>query len=133
MGRRTRECLLCGTKYEYCPTCSQDKMKPVWMTEFHDENCKSIFDICTRFNMQMLAKAEAKTALENCDLSNKANFKSYVQRDLENIFTEDKITIPVNAEIKEVTADEVIVEVEPVLRNKTKNKAHEVVNKEKNK
>lgn len=131
MGRRTRECLLCGTKYEYCPTCSQDKMKPIWMTEFHNENCKSIFDICTRFNMQMFTKAEAKAALEKCDLSNKVNFKSYVQRDLENIFAEDKITIPVNAEIKEVTADEVIVEVEPVLRNKTKNKSHEVVNKEK--
>lgn len=133
MGRRTRTCYLCGTKYEYCPTCTQDKMKPTWMAEFHDENCKSIFDICTRFNMQMFTKTEAKAALEKCDLSNKVNFKSYVQRDLENIFAEDKITIPVNAEIKEVTADEVIVEVEPVLRNKTKNKSHEVVNKEEDK
>lgn len=89
MGRRTRECLLCGEKYAYCPTCSQDKMKPTWMAEFHDENCKNIFDIATRFNMQLLSKDEAKAAMEKCDLSNKAIFKDYVQRDLENIFAED--------------------------------------------
>lgn len=89
MGRRTRECYLCGTKYEYCPTCSQDKMKPAWMAEFHDENCKNIFDICTRFNMNLMSKEEAMEVLGKCDLSNKSNFKSYVQRDIENIFAEE--------------------------------------------
>lgn len=90
MGRRTRECLLCGTKYEYCPTCSQDRMKPTWMSEFHSESCKNIFNICTSFNLQLLSKEEAKVALEQCDLSNKENFKSYVQRDIENIFAKDE-------------------------------------------
>lgn len=89
MGRRNRECYLCGRDYQYCPTCSQDRMKPSWMSEFHSENCKNIFDICTRFNMQLMTKDEAKSALEKCDLSNKENFKSYVKRDLENIFAED--------------------------------------------
>lgn len=130
MGRRNRECYLCGQDYNYCPTCSQDKLKPTWMAEFHEENCKNIFDICTRYNMQLVNKDEAKAALEKCDLSNKANFKPYVQRDLENIFAEDKITVNVNAKIKEITADEVVVEVEPVVRSKAKNKSHEVVKKE---
>ena len=89
MGRRTRECLLCGTRYEYCPTCSQDKMKPSWMAEFHSESCKNIFDICTRFNMELMTKEEAQKALSTCDLSNKANFKACVQRDFENIFAEE--------------------------------------------
>lgn len=89
MGR-TRECYLCGTKYSYCPSCSQDKHKPAWMATFHSENCKNIFDIATRFNMQLLTKEEAKAAMEQCDLSNKENFKSYVQRDLENIFKADE-------------------------------------------
>ena len=90
MGRRTRECYLCSQKYEYCPTCSQDRMKPAWMAEFHSENCKNIFDIATRFNMQLLTREEAKAAMEQCDLSNKANFKSYVQKELENIFAEKR-------------------------------------------
>lgn len=96
MGRRNRECYLCGRDYQYCPTCSQDKMKPAWMSEFHSENCKNIFDICTRFNMQLMSKTEAQDALNSCNLSNKENFKSYVQRDLENIFKVD--VVPVQAE-----------------------------------
>lgn len=90
MGKRSRECYLCGEKYNFCPTCSQDRMKPAWMSEFHSENCKNIFDICTRFNMQLMSKTEARTALSNCDLSQKANFKDYVQRDITNIFADEK-------------------------------------------
>ena len=70
MGRRLRECYLCSQKYEYCPSCSQDKMKPSWMTDFHEENCVKIFEICTRFNMNLMSKENAKSALNNCDLSN---------------------------------------------------------------
>ena len=135
MGRRTRTCYLCGEKYEYCPTCSQDKLKPTWMAEFHSENCKDVFDICTRFNMQLLNKHEAKEVIEKCDLSNKLNFRPSVQNTLSNLLKadEDKITIDVDAEIKEITKDEVVVEVKPVTRGKSKSKAHEVVNKEENK
>ena len=89
MGRRNRECYLCGQQYLYCPTCSNDRMKPTWMAEFHSEDCKNIFDICTRFNMDMITKEQAQKELAKCDLSNKKNFKSYVQHDLEVIFEEE--------------------------------------------
>lgn len=89
MSRRNRECYLCGEKYNYCPTCSQDKMKPAWMSEFHSEDCMKIFDICTRFNMKLMSKSEAQENLKSCDLTNKENFKSYVQHDLEVIFAEE--------------------------------------------
>ena len=89
MAKRDRKCYLCGESYKYCPTCSQDRVKPAWMAEFHSEDCVRIFDICTRFNMQQMSKAEAQDALSTCDLTNKANFKSYVQRDLEVIFAEE--------------------------------------------
>jgi tRNA G26 N,N-dimethylase Trm1 len=117
MGRRDRECYLCGKEYQYCPTCSQDKMKPTWMAEFHDENCKNIFDFCTRFNMELMTKEEAKEALEKCDLSNKENFKSYVKEDIANIFYEEvkKENKPVQEGFKKFSAKQ--------------QKAHEVVNK----
>ena len=89
MARKQRNCYLCGESYKYCGSCSQDRMKPAWMSEFHTESCKNIFDICTRFNLNMISKTEAQEALIECDLSNRANFKSYVQVDLENIFAED--------------------------------------------
>jgi hypothetical protein len=89
MARRERNCYLCGKDYKYCPTCTQDRMKPSWMAEFHSESCKNIFDICTRYNMGIMTKEDAREALDNCDLSNKANFKSYVQTDLKNIFADE--------------------------------------------
>ena len=110
MGRRNRECYLCGRDYQYCPTCAQDKMKPAWMSEFHSENCKNIFDICTRFNMKLMSKSEAQDALNTCDLSNKTNFKSYVIRDLDIIFAEDPIVVTLDAEIKEIHEDKAIIE-----------------------
>lgn len=101
MAKRDRKCYLCGEKYKYCPTCSDDRMKPAFMAEFHTENCKNIFEICTNFNMGMQTKYEAKAALEQCDLSNKANFKTFVQRDLENIFKEEPKTKRFKKEIVE--------------------------------
>lgn len=100
MGRRTRECRVCGERYEYCPTCSQDKYKPAWMVDFHGENCKTIWDICTRFNMQLMSKEEAKEALLKCDLSKKEAFVDFVQKDIANIFAEEPK--PVAEEIKPV-------------------------------
>ena len=136
MGRRQRECYLCGFKYEYCPTCSQDRTKPSWMAEFHSENCKDIFDICTRFNMELFTKEEAKEAIEKCDLSNKLNFRPSVQNTLSNllkvdeiVFEEEPIVITLDAEIKEIHEDKAIVETS-IRGNKSKKHTHEVVKKE---
>lgn len=125
MARKSRECYLCGESYKYCGDCSNDRMKPAWMSEFHSESCKNIFDICTRFNMKLMSKTEAQEALNACDLSNKANFKSYVKRDLENIFAEDPIIVKLEAEIKEVSQDKAIVET--YFKGNKKKQQHEVV------
>ena len=125
MARKSRECYLCGIEYKYCGTCSNDRMKPAWMAEFHNENCKNIFDICTRFNMKLMSKTDAQEALISCDLSNKANFKSYVQNDLDVIFEEEPIVVKLEAEIKEVCEDKAIVETSiKGIKNKS---LHEVV------
>jgi hypothetical protein len=105
-------------------------MKQVWMAEFHSENCKNIFDICTRFNMGMLSKTEAQDALNTCDLSNKASFKAYVQRDLDVIFEEEPVVVTVEAEIKEVSQDKAIVETS--IKGSKKKQLHEVVIKKEN-
>ena len=86
------------------------------MSEFHSESCKNIFDICTRFNLGMMSKTEAQESLKSCDLTNRENFKSYVQRDLKNIFAvdevpvEESIVVALDAEIKEIHEDKAVVE-----------------------
>jgi hypothetical protein len=105
-------------------------MKPTWMSEFHSEDCKNIFDICTRFNMGMMSKIEAQEALKSCDLSNKSNFKSYVQHDLDVIFEEDPIVVTLEAEIKEVSKEKAIVETS--IKGSRKKYTREVVIKKEN-
>jgi hypothetical protein len=100
-------------------------MKPYWMADFHSESCKNIFETCTRFNMKLITKTEAQEALNACDLTNKANFKSYVQHDLEVIFAEDPIVVTLEAEIKEVSQDKAIVETR--IKGSKKKQQHEVV------
>ena len=82
--RKNKTCLTCGTKYSYCPNCNRNE--PAWMTDFHEENCKNIFQICTQYNVELLTKEEAQEALKLCDLSEQETFKPYIKRDFENIF-----------------------------------------------
>lgn len=90
MAKKYRKCLLCEQEYLYCSGCSHDKTKPTWMAEFHEENCKNIFQTCTDFNMKFLTKDEAKKTLSKCDLTNKANFKPSVQNTIAIILAEPK-------------------------------------------
>ena len=130
MGRRNRSCYLCGTSYQYCPTCSQDRMKPSWMAEFHSENCKNIFDTCTRFNMKMLTKDEAKEAITKCDLSNKLNFRPSVQNTLSNLLKADEIVLnnfkPKRGKRAEMKIIDETMDADPIVEE-----SHEVVKQEK--
>lgn len=114
MAKKNRECLVCGTKYSYCPNCN--RKEPAWMAEFHDENCKNIFQICTNFNANVMSKSEAKAALDQCDLTNKANFKSFIQRDLENIYKEEPVLK--RGKRAEIAIDEAAHEVVETIENK---------------
>lgn len=90
MAKKNRTCICCKTKYSYCPDCGGvDKYKPTWMVEFHDENCMKIWEICTRFNMELMSKEEAQEALLECDLSKQDTFVDFVQKDIMNIFAEE--------------------------------------------
>ena len=110
MAKKDRKCYLCGEKYQYCPTCGNDRLKPTWMAEFHSESCKNIFDICTRYNMQLMTKEEAQKALSACDLSKKESFKDYVQRDLANIFAEEPAFKPQSKVAKSKSCEVVLQE-----------------------
>lgn len=89
MAKSNRKCILCGTEYTYCSGCQKDKSKPLWMGEFHEENCKIIFKTCVSFYMQHITKDQAKEILSKCDLSKQSTFTPTVQNQLAVIFAED--------------------------------------------
>ena len=125
MARRDRKCLCCGTKYSYCPTCSVDKTKPTWMTEFCSESCKELFETATKYNLKKLTKDEAKEVIKTLELKEKSAYVECVQRDLENILAEEPA-------VKEETAEEElkVEEEKPAFAPKKKQKSPEVVKKE---
>ena len=134
MARRDRQCLCCGTKYSYCPTCSVDKSKPTWMTEFCSESCKELFETAIKYNLKAITKDEAKEIIEKIELKERSAYVKCVQNDLENILAEEPVPIKEVAPVEEKTVvaeiPAPVFEEKPAFAPKKKQKSHEVVKKE---
>lgn len=121
MAKNNRTCAVCGKGYHYCPTCRTDMKKPRWMTMFDKEDCKTIFEVATKFNLGKLTALEAQDQLKDCNLN--MEFNQAIQNDLANIFADTNKVEPV---VEEVSAVE-----EPVIENyHRKPRKHKAVDEE---
>ena len=102
---KARSCIVCGKEYEYCGRCSSHANMPTWMALYHDDNCRSIMNIATEYMAGNLTKADAKSQLDSCDLTNKKNFKESVVKAINEICATKKA-----AKADVAIADEEIVE-----------------------
>lgn len=102
---KARKCIVCGKEYEYCNRCNSHANMPAWMSLYHDNNCRNIMNIATEYMAGNLTKADAKSQLDNCDLSNKKNFKESVAKAVNEICATNK-----TAKADIAKADEKIVE-----------------------
>jgi hypothetical protein len=92
MRKGTRTCIVCGVEYTYCNSCREHASKPSWMTLYHDDNCRSIMNIATEFMAGNITKADAKSELDKCDLTNKKNFKESIAKAVNEIYGTKKVT-----------------------------------------
>ena len=69
MAMLNRKCIICGTRYSYCPHCSEDANKPTWMAIFCGENCKDIYTTLDDFRDGRMSKEDAQVVLNGLDLS----------------------------------------------------------------
>ena len=102
---KARKCVVCGKEYEYCSRCGSHVSKPAWMALYHDDNCRSIMNIATEYMAGNLTKADAKSQLDSCDLTNKKNFKESIAKAINEICATKKA-----AKAEVAIADEEIVE-----------------------
>ena len=102
---KTRKCIVCGKEYEYCNNCKAYTAFPAWMAIYHDENCKNIMSIATEYMAGNLTKEDAKSQLDNCDLTNKKNFKESVLKAVNEIYATKKA-----AKVEDAKAAEKAVE-----------------------
>ena len=87
MAKRDRVCYTCGTKYEYCPSCLSDSLKPTWMFCFCTEECKDVYEVLSNYNTtdSNVTEDDVKKVL------NKHKIKDY-----------DKYTKAIQSELKEI-------------------------------
>ena len=133
MAAKNKTCLACGTKFSYCPDCSQtDALKPAWASEFCSEDCATIWTTAVKFNLGKLTKPEAKFILSGIALKPMDQYAPCIQRDFNKILAEEpkpkrnkKFEIPVEIPVvEEVVADITTNAAEDINLNKN---IHEVV------
>lgn len=91
MSKLNRTCCVDGVKYSYCPNCTKDNDKPVWMLTFCSENCKDIYEACAGYFAKMISIEDAKKMLSKCDLSKLDHFTTSTQRLIKEINSSEEI------------------------------------------
>lgn len=90
MGKYTKHCAICDVTYEYCNRCGAHSHLPMWMTMFHDENCKNIFEITSAYYAGSRSEDVVREQLLACDLSNKEHFTQKTQEVIEKLIEAPK-------------------------------------------
>lgn len=121
-GERT--CLVCRTKYDYCPKCGRGSWDKTYMFVCCSENCYNIESVLMKYrsDYNLITKEEAKEKLLNCDLSKIESYPPLIRKDVDEILaynlennelitnessvdidTKDSKEIETNEEIKKIT------------------------------
>ena len=95
-----RKCILCGKEYNYCPTCTKDRNKPLWHKLYDSENCKNIFNALNDYNFNLISKEEAQAKLRSCDLS--IDLNDHYRGEINAIMTEPEAAVEIVAEPEKV-------------------------------
>lgn len=107
--KNNRKCVCCQTEYYFCPNCSDYDTLPRWMTIFHDENCREIFNTVSSYCNNVITKDQAKKRLDKCDLSNKHTFKDSIKSKISEIYRETLVEA-VEKEIAKEAEKEIVEE-----------------------
>ena len=105
MAKLNRKCIICGTRYSYCPHCSEDTNKPTWMAIFCGENCKDIYTTLDDFRDGRMSKEDAQVVLNGLDLSPIEKLPKNFQEIFNEIIVKKDIETMDEATIDEATED----------------------------
>jgi uncharacterized membrane protein YgaE (UPF0421/DUF939 family) len=136
--KNNKKCIICGTAYSYCPSCSRDMDKPSWYTLFHSDNCNNIYNIVTGYRDGLLTIAEAKTRLKTLDLSkiDDEGFNAKTREQIKKILSYNDAQYETESAVNEtedVETEEVPRETESAQENKEEPVVQDVVKPEVNK
>lgn len=120
MKDKLRICATCHSKYDFCPRCDKDKNKELWHFTFCSENCKNIYDTASKYENGQISANEAKTLLDNLDLSKLNNFGESYKKSINRIMS--SLSSSSSTKLDEDGSDETEVVKEEKVLKKSKNK-----------
>lgn len=65
---KNRVCMICREQYSYCPSCSEDSGKPLWMTLFCCEDCHTVYEVLNDYGFGKLSARDAFDLLKGVDM-----------------------------------------------------------------
>lgn len=81
---KSRTCIICGKKHEYCPHCGKYNSYETWRMVYCSENCMEIYNIFDKYRANKITAKEAYDKLQNYNLSNLTDLvKSTIEEILE--------------------------------------------------
>jgi len=84
------KCLICGEKYNYCPSCSGTH---AWKFYTDTREHYQIYMIIEQYNSKLYSKDDARIAFENIGItadSDLSNLKPSIAEQIKNIVTVEK-------------------------------------------
>lgn len=104
MDRKNRICAVCRNEYQFCNKCREDSNKPLWFFSFCSENCHDIYETTSKFEDNRINADEAKSQLNNLDLSKLDNFGESYKKSINKIIS--SISVKENVITKDVVTEE---------------------------
>ena len=131
-----RKCICCGEKYQYCPSCGNDRLKETWYSAFCSETCKDLWQTLSKYSMGFINKSQAIKLINTLPLKDKSKYVACVQRDLGKLFEKEvkrnksvkKQVIIEKSEIENISTQDTNKLISELNQN-----THEVVKTENNK
>ena len=131
-----RKCICCGEKYQYCPSCGSDRLKPTWHSSFCSETCKDLWQTLSKYSMGFINKSQAIELINTLPLKDKSKYVTCVQRDLGKLFEKEvKHNKPVTKQvmIEKLEVENISTQDTNKLIPELAQNTHEVVKTENNK
>lgn len=84
-------CKICGTPYYMCLSCKE--FRQLYPYKLHTDTAEhfKIYQILQGYSTKVYTKDDAKTRLQNVDLSDIDTFIDYVRDNIQDIIKEDKV------------------------------------------
>jgi len=85
MAKGQRTCIICGTKYTYCPTCGNGNKNESWRYLYDTILCNKIFDVLSAYAHKHIKKSEAKDQLKSLDIPKGMKFNPEIKKQIDEI------------------------------------------------